>query len=667
MSLATRARTRPAPLHRVRADTAAAASLAATGGLLSLLVAQGQLESRRLSLVAVGMLALGASAWIGSLRLAPPRTVSISGPDSGGGARLPALAGAVALGAVAWFEAGGGEYTVLGVTTWLGALAAWCWAWWPRAERARPPWSGAARRAIARWPSLATLGLIVVAAGVFRFYGLGELPLDPTSDHAEKLLDVSDVLGGSHPIFFERNTGREPGQFYVTAAMIEVFGLPLDFTTLKLGTAAVGVLAVPAVYLFAAELGGRVAGLTAAALMAVSAWPLGIDRAGLRFPYASFAAVLSLWLLLRYVRTGDRRAVVGAGVAVGVGLHGYTAFRVVVLVVPIAVAIALAAPRLVGGTARRPGRSIADGLLVLATAVVTCLPLARYTADHPRTVFARVESRAIGENGLGSSVAQLLENTWGALLAFNWRGPDIQVNALRFEPLLDVVSGAALLAGVLVLGARLVRRDPAALFVALAVPVLMLSSTLNIAFPLENPSPSRLAPVMPVVFALPGLAVAQLWPSRRLASTPRGRMLAASAALALLAVALPAAAAQNADRFFDRFRAQYDAWVPNTDEVVGAVEDASFGPHETYVAAWPHWLDGRNVGLELGDVHWSLSHQVEPGEALPPLPAGSALLFIVHNQDTAFRQRLENRYSRPSATFVRSRIQGRDFVLVRVG
>jgi hypothetical protein len=63
--------------------------------------------------------------------------------------------------------------------------------------------------------------LILFAAGMaifFRIYRLAEVPSEPYSDHAEKLLDVYDVLQGKTSIFFARNTGREAMQFYLTAA-----------------------------------------------------------------------------------------------------------------------------------------------------------------------------------------------------------------------------------------------------------------------------------------------------------------------------------------------------------------------------------------------------------------------------------------------------------------
>ena len=119
------------------------------------------------------------------------------------------------------------------------------------------------------WTALAVIVLIVIGAG-FRFWRLDELPPEMTSDHVEKLLDVHDVVVGKRPIFFERNTGREPWQFYWTWMFIRLFHLETKYLALKLGTAAVGLLMLPGVYLLGRDLFGRWVGLWATLFAAVA-------------------------------------------------------------------------------------------------------------------------------------------------------------------------------------------------------------------------------------------------------------------------------------------------------------------------------------------------------------------------------------------------------------
>ena len=69
------------------------------------------------------------------------------------------------------------------------------------------------------------------------------------SDHAEKLLDVWDVLHGQTSIFFPRNTGREAIQMYLTAGIIQLFHTGYTFLSLKIGTVLAGLLTLPYIYL----------------------------------------------------------------------------------------------------------------------------------------------------------------------------------------------------------------------------------------------------------------------------------------------------------------------------------------------------------------------------------------------------------------------------------
>ena len=83
------------------------------------------------------------------------------------------------------------------------------------------------------------------------------------SDHAEKLLDVWDVLHGQTSIFFPRNTGREAIQMYLTAGIIQLFHTGYTFLSLKIGTILAGLLTLPFIYLLGKELANRRVGLLA--------------------------------------------------------------------------------------------------------------------------------------------------------------------------------------------------------------------------------------------------------------------------------------------------------------------------------------------------------------------------------------------------------------------
>ena len=95
---------------------------------------------------------------------------------------------------------------------------------------------------------------------------------DEHDDHAEDLLNVEQLAHGERPVFFPTNTGQAPLPFYFEYLLVRL-GLPLDYLMLKISTALVGMLAIPAMYVLGRELGGAPLGLVAAALCAWSKWP----------------------------------------------------------------------------------------------------------------------------------------------------------------------------------------------------------------------------------------------------------------------------------------------------------------------------------------------------------------------------------------------------------
>ena len=189
-----------------------------------------------------------------------------------------------------------------------------------------------------RWTIHNSLWLLLLIAATaliffFRFYQTTGVPPEPFSDHAEKILDVYDVSQGQTHIFFIRNTGREGFQMYWTLLIAKLFGTGLSFLSLKLGTAILGFLTLPFIYLLGKEIGGPRVGLFAFIMAGIGYWPNLISRVGLRFPlYPLFVAPMLLYLI-RGLRTRNRNDFLLSGLFLGIGLHGYSPMRIVPFVV----------------------------------------------------------------------------------------------------------------------------------------------------------------------------------------------------------------------------------------------------------------------------------------------------------------------------------------------
>jgi 4-amino-4-deoxy-L-arabinose transferase-like glycosyltransferase len=624
-----------------------AAALATTGlpvaliGLSLLVAANARLYHQNLSLFAGLALLAGLSLWalylwsnrgweivtttrpaIDRLRVTP---------------QLALLTVAAVAGLFAWRLASDNHFRVNGVIAWCVTIAAWLGAWWP--ARQEPAWFKLSQNRRLRpeqgW-ALAVGLMAITGVGVFyRFFRIRLTPGDPTSDHAEKAGDIYRLLHGQHYVFFEMNTGREPAQFYLTAAMIELFHLPTDWVTLKLGTAAIGVLTIPFIYLFVAEIAGRYAGLTAALLFSVAKWPVAISRAGLRFPYAVLWGAVTLWFLMRWMRTGDRRDALLCGAAMGCGLYGYTPFRVVAIVVGMGFAIELLDPRWKGH--RR--QIIEQGLLALGTALVIFIPLGRYAWDEPRLFFSRTTESMKAEAGtpVSEQVATFLHNIWNFLLAFNWQGDSTMVNMVSYQPFLDVITGGLLLAGALTAVYSIVRvRDVRLILLPLSLPVLMLSSTLVLGqTAYENPSVNRGGPVIPVVFLLCALPAGVLLPA--LARKLRPDRLWAGLGVATVIAILLSIGGLNYRSYFDEFQAQQDITLAPTTRIaqtIKAYEDIGVHIDNVWLADHPFWLDIRNIGFTAGYPEWAATHNLLADDELPAIPPWESALFILNRSDT---------------------------------
>lgn len=646
-------------LNSVPRRSAASAGLSAAG-LALLVLAQLQLQSQHFG-TATGLLLTGgillfafcATAFgFPGLATGHMSTAAVSG-----GGRLAPLALAGATGVTAWLTTNHGVFTTGNVAAWVVATGAWCWAWWPdrntRSPRNVRIWLGRE----AWW--LGAVGVVLTISAFFRFHRLTATPLDPTSDHAEKLLDIHDIAGGTHPIFFVRNAGREPAQFYFTYLLTKL-GLPLSYETLKIGTAFVGVLATLGVVLLATEVAGRLAGLVAGVMFGVGSWPVTVSRLGLRPIYAAAGAAFVLWLLLRYLRTGSRRDALLCGLLVGLWLYGYSSFRVVPLFVVCVLGVTAIRRRLLG----RSGNAIAiakDTAVLAMTAFIAALPFVHYTVQHPGAVlhrtFSRVGSAEVPLGGSADRAETFVRNTWRAAESFNWSGD--AANLGGFWPFLDVVTGAAFLAGlVFVVSHAVIRSDARAGVLPLSLPVLLLPSTLNLAFPHENPSATRLAVATPVVCTVAALPLAFV--ARSLWVASRSNRLRQAVVATALGVVLAIAATQNYLRYFDDFNRLNRTAVVNTHDIVNAIRRTHVPLDHVYLLNIPNWLDGRNVGFAFGDFEWNLTHDLGPGT---PLPTGRRqLAFVLTPGDARLRQ-VERIFPGGTYTLVRSAVPGRDFAV----
>jgi len=590
---------------------------------------------------------------------------------------------------MAWLAFGGNRFTMTNVVLWLAAIGLFIGAFgrWERIDL-----RAGLRRLVDREgftlrisPTLlAVIGIVVVAA-FFRFHELDRTPSAMVSDHAEKLLDVNDVLHGQLSIFFGRNTGREAFQFYLGAATIELFDLPVGHMALKLGTAAFGVFTIPWVYLLGKELFSTRVGLVASALTAVSLWAEVVSRIGLRYPFTPAFAAPTLYFLIRAFRYNQRNDWLLCGLFLGIGLHTYTPFRVVPVLLVALVGVKLlfdfARQRLGEGAVDRDplapaaheATSLAPAFWVNAVlagilAGLVFLPLGRFAVDQPGQFWFRALTRSTGieREIVGNPLLTFLDNNKNALLMFNYRGDVAWVTNVTGDRAVDAVTGALMVLGMAYVLWRLLRyRDRTSVYLLVMLVLLLFPSTSNTAFPNENPSLARASGAIAVVFffaAVPLVLMAtRLY--RAVGGMPRLAPYRTAAAVIVVALPLLFAVRLNYEWYFNRYDANYRG-NPGNEAEMGSVLRGfanSIGDlQHAYMVAAPFWADVRLVGITAGDPSWAnllQTNQIEP-TARDPAPK----LFLVHVSDEASLTTLRGVFPNGNARRYPSKV-GREFMV----
>ena len=499
---------------------------------------------------------------------------------------------------------------------------------------------------------------VAALAVYFRFAQLGQVPGEMFSDHAEKLMDVMDVLNGEYSIFFPRNTGREAFQMYLTAGVSQVFGTGLSFLSLKIGTALAGLFTLPYIYLLGKETGNKWVGLAAVTLAAVAYWPNVIARVALRFALYPLFTAPTLYYLIRGLRRSRWNDFLLAGLALGLGLHGYSPMRIVPFVV-----VAGFALYLFHRQSKGQRKEALAGLLTLAfVSLLVFLPLLRYMVNDPQMFGYRAFTRmGTAERTFpGSPLAIFMENNWKAWIMPFWDNGGIWVHSIPGRPALDVVSGALYFLGLLMLVVRYVRkRNWLDLFLIVSIPLLMLPSTLSLAFPDENPSLNRTGGALVIIFLIAGLGAEAIFAA--LAEKARhwlGKGLVALLALALLAVT----AWHNYDLVLVQYGSQFMRGAWNTSEMGRVIRGFAdtFGDRDAaYVIPYPHWVDTRLVGINAGFPDKDYALWAEHIESTLPNPGPK--LFLVKEEDLQSMELLDTIYPGGSFSLYRNTLPGKNF------
>ncbi len=554
--------------------------------------------------------------------------------------RSPSRVIAAGLGTVAviltWLWNDQNLFTLEGVIAWGASIALWVWAlapagWTPITGMLSAGRWVRSRRLRFSWTLVALVGIMIVG-GYFRFADLSGTPPEMTSDHVEKLLDVNRVLHGATNVFFANNHGRDAIQFYLLAGMSYLPGLQLDFFLLKLLTVIEGLITLPVLWWMGrAIIGedeprlGNAVGLALAALVAVSYWHEMLSRLGLRIVLTPLFTALVIIFLARGLRHNRRSDFLWAGVALGAGVYAYQSIRMLPVAVVVGVGIAL----IFSLRSLVQRRQMMMNLVALViVSFVIFVPLFHYSVEYPEDFWRRASGRLFGdeltqttdENGnlvmrvpslqerisaFNQNVPVLLDNFRNAMLMYNWKGDVAWINNAPNEPAFDVFTGGLLIVGVAAWLARMFRRRDAFDWTLLPlILIMMLPSALSIAYPIENPSATRMSGTLPGVYLLAALPLALI-----ALALPRviGKIGAALAVVGAVGVAALSFSA-NWQTFFGDYRASYIAnslpYSAGATVMRDFAVDQGNGYGNVFILAYPYWWDHRALAIDAGKIDW---------------------------------------------------------------
>ncbi len=346
--------------------------------------------------------------------------------------------------------------------------------------------------------SLVLSTAVLLLAAVFRLWQIAELPPALHSDEAFHLLYSQTIATGqSFPAYLTGNNGNEPLFAYLSAITLLILG-PVTWVG-RLTAAWVGVIGVAATIRLGDEMfPRRGVGWLAGAALATLWWNVIFSRFGSQPILAATAAAACMAALWRGARTGSRWAFALAGVALGLGLDGYVAFRLFSLV-PLAGGLALVLSQPARRRALLAGAAIAG-----ASTLLVYSPLAVFFAQNPEWFLTRYGETTVLNSGR-AGLKLLADNGLKTLGMLVLRGDQEWRHNLPGRPALDAVQAYFGAVGAVVLAGRW--RQPEALAITAWLVVGLSPSVVT------NPSPhfGRTTMVTPALALLVGLGLSAAW------------------------------------------------------------------------------------------------------------------------------------------------------------
>ena len=506
--------------------------------------------------------------------------------------------------------------------------------------------------------------LIIVALIIvfFRIYQINFVPGEMYSDHAEKLLDVMDIFTGKYPTFFERNTGREPFQFYMTALIIRLFKTGFTFLSLKIGTITFGLVTLPYIYLIGKHIGNQWTGLAAFFLAGVAYWPNVISRVGLRYALYPLFAAPALYYAMQGLSKKQINDFLLCGLSIGLGLLGYSSFRMVPIYIFIIILLAI-----IKANKDEKPHLVSLLIIIVLLSIAVFLPLLRYWFDHPYMFSYRSLTRLTQIEKPFDEPAWLIfvKNLFSSLIMPIWNNGHIWVHSIPNRPALDYFSGGFFVIGVVVIIKRIIHEKQfGMLIMLLSIPFLMLPSILSLAYPGENPSLNRSAAAYIPIFIIAGIGVYYFMDAISQQFSDRIQKIV----LPLIGfVVAGIICLNNYTLVFQEYKTQFlqNAW--NSSEIGEVIEQFLANDEEeknAYVVPYAHWVDTRLVGFNAGLPGKDFALWRDDIDITRQEKNNKMFIYKIDDSETALV--LRDLYPQGELSIFHSKVPGKEFITYTV-
>jgi len=338
---------------------------------------------------------------------------------------------------------------------------------------------------------------ILLLAAIMRLVLLSDIPPGLSQDEVLNAGIATFIRQGEHAIFFSHGFGHEPLYHYFTVPFQVLLGD--NVLAIRLPAVVLGLLLVALTMRWARRDFGPVVALVAGIGLAISWWPIIFSRIGLRPILEPCLLVLAVWFW-------PRRPWL-AGLFMGLSIYSYTAARTIFLL-PLALFVYLL---LFQRRRDLPFRSRPHSLdnprtalIVFIVSLAFYIPLAVTLQLNP-SLQQRVDQLAGPLVALGrGDLGPVWETTRDTLGIFSFTGDPRWTYSLPGRSLFEPLTAVLFYGGLAIVFWRWRRSKYALLLLWLGLAMLPSAITP------DAPSTVRLVGIIPLVYLIPGIALAFL-------------------------------------------------------------------------------------------------------------------------------------------------------------